>query len=277
MMTNVQQSIRVNDTDLAYIERGTGDAVIFVHGGGATDFRTWGAQIEPFAQHYRVVAYSLRYHYPNTWADNGLNYTTPVHVHDLAGLIQGLGLAQAHMVSSSHGGEIALKMTLEQPQVVRTLVLGEPPLTAWRARLMPELANSEEAAAKSWEASARAVAGGDIERGVRLFADRVLGDGAFDRLPETARRRMLDNARILALPEDTLLTDLTCEDVSKIHVPILLLTGDASPKPFLVVTEELARCMPHAIRATVPGASHFLHGMNPQVYNEIVLDFLEKH
>ncbi len=34
------QTIRVNGTDLAYIERGKGDAVVFVHG-AVTDLRSW--------------------------------------------------------------------------------------------------------------------------------------------------------------------------------------------------------------------------------------------
>src|SRR5512132_4091069 len=129
------KTIHVNGADLHYIEQGMGDAVVLVHGGGATDMRTWGAQIDPFAQHYRVVAYSLRYHYPNAWVGDGSDYATVVHANDLAGLIQALQLAPAHIVSSSYGGDIALLMTHQKPQWVRTLVLGEPPLTAWRARL----------------------------------------------------------------------------------------------------------------------------------------------
>jgi pimeloyl-ACP methyl ester carboxylesterase len=62
------KEIRMGDISLAYIEQGQGTPVIFVHGGGPTDLRTWGQQIEPFAEHFRVIAYSQRYHYPNAWA-----------------------------------------------------------------------------------------------------------------------------------------------------------------------------------------------------------------
>ncbi len=270
------KSIHVNNTDLAYLEQGTGDAVIFVHGGGATDLRTWGAQIEPFAQRYRVVAFSLRYHYPNAWVGDGSDYAIPVHARDLAGVIQELGLVPVHVITSSYGGDVALKMTLEKPQLVRSLVLAEPPLNSWRARLNSETTSGEDSS-QSWDEAARAVSSGDIEGGVRLFASRVLGKGAFDRLPESARRRMLDNARILTLPEGVLFTEFYCEDAGNIRVPTLLLTGDASPKRFLVVTDELSRCMPQAERAIIPGASHLLHGMNPLVYNKTVLSFLAKH
>ncbi len=271
------QTVHANGVDLHYIQQGSGDPVLFVHGGGATDLRTWGPQIDPFAEHYRVVAYSLRYHYPNAWDGDGSDYSTAVHALDLEAVIQELQLAPAHVVTSSYGGDIALLMAHRHPQLVRTLVLGEPPLTPWRKRLMPETDQSQEALGHSWEALGAAVLGGDVEKAVRLFAERVMGPGAYDRLPVTARQRMLDNARILSLPDGILLSDFTCEDAGEIRVPTLLLTGDASPRQFLVVADELERCMPQVERATIPQASHFLHGANPTVYYETVLAFLGRH
>jgi pimeloyl-ACP methyl ester carboxylesterase len=264
------KAIHVNGVDLHYIEQGRGDGVVLVHGGGATDFRTWGRQIDLLAQHYRVVAYSLRYHYPNAWVGDGSDYSTAVHAHDLATLIQALQLASAHIVTSSYGGDIALLMTREQPQLVRTLVLGEPPLAAWRMRLVAETARPGEVSAQSWDASAKAVQRGDFECGVRLFASRVMGEGAYDRLPETVRRRMLDNARVLTLPEAVFLSDLSCDDAGDMAVPALILTGEASPQQFQIVADELARCMPNVQRATIPQTSHLLHGMSPTIYNETV-------
>ena len=56
--------LRVNGVDLHYLEIGKGVPVIFVHG-GLDDYRMWDAQLEPFSQQYRVIAYSRRYNYPN--------------------------------------------------------------------------------------------------------------------------------------------------------------------------------------------------------------------
>ncbi len=267
----------VNGVDLHYIEQGTGEAVVFVHGGGATDFRTWGSQIDAFAQRYRVVVYSLRYHYPNAWAGNGSDYAAPVHARDLAALIRELRLAPANVVASSFGGDVALWTAREQPDLVRTLVLGEPPLDTWRNRLLPQSAAAGEAARRSWEAAAQAVSSGDMKGGVRLFARRVLGEGAYDRLPETVQQRMLDNARLLTLPEDVLFSDFSCDDARMIQAPTLLLIGDRSPKQFPIVADALAQCMRNVERATIPNASHLLHGMNPERYNDVVLAFLGKH
>ncbi len=54
-----ESSIHVNGVDLAYIEQGAGTPLVFVHG-GLGDYRTWTFQVEPFARHYHVVAYSRR-------------------------------------------------------------------------------------------------------------------------------------------------------------------------------------------------------------------------
>jgi pimeloyl-ACP methyl ester carboxylesterase len=91
--------IRTDNTSLAYLEQGQGVPVVFLHGSGATDLRTWGQQIEPFAEQYRVVACSRRYHYPNPWIGDGAEITsTYIHASDLAGLIGALEWSRVHLV-----------------------------------------------------------------------------------------------------------------------------------------------------------------------------------
>ena len=46
------------------VEAGKGTPVIFVHG-SLSDEGYWADQIGPFAEHYRAIAYSRRYNYPN--------------------------------------------------------------------------------------------------------------------------------------------------------------------------------------------------------------------
>src|SRR5215467_310760 len=50
---------------LHYVDEGSGVPVIFVHG-SLRDGGYWADQIGPFAKHYRAIAYSRRYNYPNT-------------------------------------------------------------------------------------------------------------------------------------------------------------------------------------------------------------------
>jgi pimeloyl-ACP methyl ester carboxylesterase len=90
----------------------------------------------------------------------------------------------------------------------------------------------------------------------------------------------MDNMRLIgAEPTDITEfgTDITPNDATKIQTPTLILTGDQSPEMFLLVSQELARYVPNAEQAQIDGASHLLHGMNPQVFNATVLAFLAKH
>lgn len=67
------KTIRVNDVELAYVEQGAGEPVVFVHG-GLNDYRAWGAQLDPFGERYRAVAYSRRHHWPNAGAETAAAY-----------------------------------------------------------------------------------------------------------------------------------------------------------------------------------------------------------
>ena len=59
----------VNGVDLAYVEEGKGETLVFVHG-SAGDWRNWEGLRRSIAEKYYFVSLSLRYHYPNAWADD---------------------------------------------------------------------------------------------------------------------------------------------------------------------------------------------------------------
>jgi non-heme chloroperoxidase len=105
-----------------------GQPIILIHG-TLSDFREWQFQIDKFAQNYRVISYSRRYGYPNQWIGNGEDNTIPNNVADLVKLIiKSLNLGSVHVIGHSYGAFTALYLALEHPDLVKTLVLGEPPV-----------------------------------------------------------------------------------------------------------------------------------------------------
>jgi pimeloyl-ACP methyl ester carboxylesterase len=101
------QHIWLNNTTLTYIDQGHGAPVVLVHGSGPTDLRTWERQIEPFAVHFRVIAYSQRCHYPNPPAgDHADSASTRTHARDLVALITALRLGRVHLIGFSFGADI---------------------------------------------------------------------------------------------------------------------------------------------------------------------------
>lgn len=280
-MTSTQPStVRVNDVDLAYVEQGQGDSVVLVHG-GVNDYRSWRRQMEPFAARRRVIAYSRRYHWPNARPVGDVPYRLAQHVADLGSLIETLDLAPARLVGSSYGAMTSLTFAVRRPELVRSLVLGEPPLLLWLPQLPGGSELLESFLTNGFGPAREALARGEGEAGVRLFINAVLGPGMFDRLPEPTREMMVSNAPEMRLetatPLEEYLSDVTPEDVERVEIPTLLVVGEISPAMFPLITDELARRLPNAERATIPGASHGMHGQNPAAYNEVVSAFLARH
>jgi hypothetical protein len=88
----------VNGVELHYFERGQGEPVVFVHG-ALDDYRAWNAQISPFAEHFRVIAYSRRYNFPNKNAGSPVDHSAIVEADDLAALLRELHIRKAHLTS----------------------------------------------------------------------------------------------------------------------------------------------------------------------------------
>src|SRR5882672_9419797 len=109
------------------VQRGEGRPVLFVHG-SVSDHRTWQPQIEAFSRHYRAIAYSRRYHWPNQPIANGADYAMWGHVNDLEAMIVSLGVGPVHLVGHSYGAFIGLLLACRRPDLLRSLVLAEPPV-----------------------------------------------------------------------------------------------------------------------------------------------------
>jgi non-heme chloroperoxidase len=272
------KSVPVSDTQLAYVEVGQGDPLVFVHG-GLQDYRFWDEHLARFATRYRVIAYSRRNHYPNAVSGEGTpDGAADIHSEDLAALLSALQVSRVHVVAHSAGAHAALFLAAMHPASVRTLVVNEPPATGLLLNVPGGASVLREFGERF--ASARAAFGNrDLERAVRLFADAVGGPGTYERRSEGERRMMLDNA--LAHVADATTSRprprFTCEMAQRVTVPTLLTTGERSPEFFHRIMDELERCLPNRERLQISGASHTVPGERPQAYDEAVLAFLAKH
>lgn len=268
-------TVEVNGARLTYTEAGQGDPVLFVHG-SLDDLRSWRYQMAPFAARYRAIAYSRRYHHPNPWPGDGSDYSAGLHAADLAALIEALGLAPVHLVTSSYGGNIALYLTAQRPELVRSLVLCEPPLLPWLAEIEGGAELWTAFVERIWLPARRAFEAGDLAAGARAFLDGVMGRPTFEHLNPRARAMIMDNAP--EMRAETLANNyfppFTCADAARIEQPVLLLRSELGPRVFHLIVDALCRCLPHAECGFIPGASHAMHVGNPVAFNETVLGFL---
>src|SRR5579862_1009063 len=118
---------------LHYVDEGAGVPVIFVHG-SLSDGGYWADQIGPFARHYRAIAYSRRYNYPNTNPARS-GYSAVVDSDDLAAFIRTLHLGKVVVIGHSYGALTALFLAARHAEQVRALVLAEPPAISLLADL----------------------------------------------------------------------------------------------------------------------------------------------
>lgn len=188
------KQMRVNGVDLAYVEEGQGETVVFVHGAFG-DWRNWEGLRPAIAERYRFVALSLRYHYPNGWPDNGQNYSAAQHVEDVAQFIRQLNVGKVHLVGSSLGGRLVGYVALKYPELLRSVVMGDPSI------IVPASAEGKAAAAemgKDTAKSVQAAKAGDDKQAAILLYNAVMNDpDAFRKAPVATQQRLLDNAKTL--------------------------------------------------------------------------------
>ena len=274
------KSVFINGDSLHYIDIGKGEPVIFVHG-TLDDYRLWSMQMDTFAKHHRVIAYSRRYAYPNKQVNNDTaDYTPAIHAKDLAEFIRSLNLGPVHLVGHSYGAYTALLTTMEHPELVKTVVLGEPPV-------MPLLQNvpggdtiMKNFMSASISPAAEAFKSGNNEKGVSVFIGGVTGDSSFfSKIPPEAQNMIMSNVlelRGIALSKNVF-PPVSCDDLKKVKTPVLIMTGEKTLLLFSAINKELSKCLPDKEDVILSNATHGLEMENPVDFNKIVLAFIDKH
>jgi len=265
---------------LHYMAEGTGVPVIFVHG-SLSDGGYWADQIAPFAKHYRAIAYSRRYNYPNMNPPRH-GYSAVVDSDDLAALIHTLHLGKVAVIGHSYGALTALFLATRHPELVRALVLAEPPAVS----LLADVHGDEAARGKAMfddlqqrmvRPMQQAYQKGDREEGIRVFLAYVLNDPhAWDDMSQSSRDHTLQDAREwdVMMTSGTLFPAITPQEVQRISAPVLLLIG-AKSYPFLgVIGRELARLLPKNKTIVFPDAGHQMWLQDPEACRNDVEKFL---
>lgn len=273
------KSIFINGDSIHYIDTGKGETVVFVHG-TLGDYRTWGAQLDTFSKNYRVIVYSRRYAYPNRQVINdSADYTITPHSNDLAELIKSLNLGPVHLVGHSFGAYTALLTTLNHPELVKTVTLGEPPVF----NLLMTVPGGDTIAKSFFtvaQPAADAFKSGNDEKGVSLFVGWVIGDSNYlSKAPPEVRAIMLANTLELrgSMLSGKQFQPVSCDDLKKINTPVLLLYGERTTPFFSVIINEMEKCIKNKEKAMLPNATHGLEFDNPSEFNRIVLGFIDKY
>lgn len=109
-----------------YIEDGSGDPVILLHGGGAgaDGFSNWTTCLPLFAKRRRAIAPDLvGFGHTDKPDPSGFTYSQDARNTQIIAFIEALGLERVSIVGNSMGGATALGVAMRRPDLVENLVL----------------------------------------------------------------------------------------------------------------------------------------------------------
>lgn len=261
--------------ELHFVQAGHGPAVMLLHG-GMGDCCSWGPQIEAFAPHFRVVSYSRRMNSPNRNPQPVAQPSLEEEAEDLAGLNAALGAGPAHFVATSYGGLVALVFALRHPQLVRSLVLAEPPLHCWASATRRGRRLLDVFMGRSWRPAARAFDAGRDHEALRCLTDGMWGRPVYDAMPMARRdvaSRNVGAMRLLTQAADPF-PELPRDSVAMLTMPVLLVRGAHASALHRLGLDELAAVLPKARRTVIDCAGHASPAENPAGFNGAVLGFL---
>jgi non-heme chloroperoxidase len=283
-------SVDVEGIGLSYAVAGEGEPIVFIHG-VAEDYRAWNRQTGPFSSDHTVITYSRRMSWPN---NNGVNYadsTIENNTKDLLGLVKGLAASPVTLVGHSYGAIIAVNFAVENPSLMRALVVVEPGLPLLSATdeksltgLVSLLVRHPEAALSAGRfivdtaiPTLEKYRRGDLDGALNSFVDGLQNrKGALAQFPEFAQTMMTENAGTIGEMEarPPIFNE---NDPRRISVPTLLIKGTTDPDFMRETVDLMSGIIPHSEVLAVPDSGHFPHIENAEFFNQNVLEFLAEH
>jgi pimeloyl-ACP methyl ester esterase len=248
---------------------GEGATVLFIHG-WSVDSRIWAQQLQFFSTKFRVVAVDLPGHGATPWQDLPLSAIAQ----DFAGILAQPGCGPAHIVGSSFGGLVGIKLCELFPAQARSLVL---------VGSQPKFLQTDDypwGLSKERLEKLRAQVKTDYPAIVpiffrSLFTPKERASERFKWLQQFRKTDAVPSREALLLLLDRLCeTDLR-QALAGIGVPVQFINGTADPICPGAVYEYLQARMPSARFDWLEGCGHFPFVSRPAEFNALLNDFLK--
>jgi len=260
---NTMLYTKVKGLSIAYKKVGNGPALILLHG-FTQDSRVWKQQIEGLSDNFTVIGWDA----PGA----GLSANPPdnFNISDwadcLAGLLDSAGVKQAHILGLSWGGLLAQEFYQHYPNRVLSLILADT-YAGWTGSLSDSIAQTRLKACIH-----------DSSLPPPDFVPKYLS-GMFSDSPTQQVKEELSNIMSDFHPIGFRLmaTALAIADtrvmLPKIHVPTLLIWGDADKRSPINVAHQIHDAIPNSKLEIISGAGHVSNMEKPEQFNIIVKAF----
>ncbi len=220
-----------------YLEKGTGEPIILLHGNGENSGYFQG-QIDVFSKWYHVYALDTRGHGETPRGDRP--FTIRQFAEDLLCFMDDHQIEKAHLLGFSDGGNIAMIFALRYPERVDRLILNGANLNSDGVRRSVQI---------------------PIEVGYRMAK-------LFSRKSESAKLK----SELLGLMVND--PNVDSEELKEIRAKTLVIAGteDMIRESH---TRLIAESIPDSQLVLIPG-SHFIASENVEEFNQAVLAFLKE-
>jgi pimeloyl-ACP methyl ester carboxylesterase len=257
----INRSIDVRGARLRVRTAGEGPAVLLVHG-WALDLDMWRPQFAALAASNRLIAFDRR--------GFGHSSGTPGIDHDLADIEQLLAVLRVErvaIVGMSQGARVALRWALCAPRATTCLVLDGPPRDLLAAR-----PSEGEIALVTYRELVRT-------EGIDAFRKQWLKHPLMRLYTADQSVHALLREMVGRYPGHDLMGDETAQlpgidSLQQLDSPVLIINGEHDTETRIGAGAELARALPHAQLAIIPGAGHLSNLDNPGAYNREIHRFL---
>ena len=272
------KEIEVNGVRLQYVEQGRGEPVVFVHG-CCSDLRVWEPDRDEIAKKYRFIAYTQRYFGTAPWKDDGREFSVETLADDLAKFIASLDAGPVHLVAWNYGGRVAMTAMVQNPPLIRSLVLYEAGVMSVLRPESPESWAAREDRRKMFAPVAAANKAGDPVKTTRVLMESLfqLPPGGSDREPQAWQTMWDENARtislIIAAPPQPA---IPCDMLRSYTQPMLVMRGEKTQIGYVLINEATSKCAPAAQQVVLPNVNHDGPIRDPGGFSAAVLEFLSK-
>ena len=256
-----------------------GQTVVLIHGFFIPS-SVWDLNIDNVADSgFRVLRYDT---FGRGYSDRpDVEYDTELYTRQLYDLIDKLNLnAPIDLIGSSHGGMIIMAFTEKYPELVRRLVLVNPAgFTFTEAQLQfGKIVNTFTSAIGIQKIIMNEKTLRDIFKNISEEPNESSSTiyNNFDKILEQLKYKGLRNAVYSAVRNLESNAKEVYEDVANTNKDIMLIWGEQDKGIPLSTAYEIIDTIPDIKYRFLKDDGHTPHVTNPEVFNNIVIDFLSK-
>lgn len=271
VVEHAPKTARVRDLDISYDDIGSGPPLVMLHGTGpgASGWSNFRLTVPAFVDRYRVIVPDLpRYGKSSKVPIRGPRLTVLAGI--MADFFEAIGIREASIIGNSMGGQTAMKLAIDRPDLVRRLVvMGSPPLGP--SAMSPSPSEAIRLIEGYYKGS-----GPSVDKMRQLLSAMVFDQSLItDELVEARYASSID-PEVIEANKGPLWEKETLEgQLGRLAAPVLIVWGQDDRAAALDIGIRMVRELPDARLVLFSRCGHWAQVERASEFNSLVATFLE--